>query len=77
MRIMTAEAFTLFNRRMHKTFELFSSRIGMAGVAKILDLQLQQTAEPGDMGVVAGEAISNDYRFMIHPFLKSITLMAI
>lgn len=77
MRIVAAEAFTLFNRRMHYTLELFSSRIGMAGVAKIFDLHLKQTAEPGDMGVVAGEAISKGYRFMIHPFLKSIALMAI
>jgi hypothetical protein len=77
MRIVTAEAFTLFNRLMYYPFELFSSRIGMAGVAKIFDLQLKQTAEPGDMGVVAGEAISIGYRFMIHPFLKRIALMAI
>ena len=64
MRIVTAQAFTLFNRGMHFALELFCCRISMAGVAKISDLHLQQTFETGNMGAVAGETGLNCSGFM-------------
>lgn len=76
MGIMAAEAFSLFHRFMHYTFELFCCRIGMARIAKLLDLLLEQTVISGDMRAVAGNTITIGCRFMFHPFLEGIAFMA-
>ena len=74
---MAVQALTPFNRLMHHdALADFIGRLCMTGIAKVLHLFLKQTTEPGDMGVMTGEAISISCRLMFHPFLKNIALMA-
>jgi len=75
MRIMTPQTLSLFNRLMDDALILLFFGIGMTGITEVFHLLLQQTAETGNMGAVAGETFPFTRRLMFHPFLESVAVM--
>jgi hypothetical protein len=51
--IVTAQTFALLDRLMDHSLVLLFGRIGMARVAQVFHLFLQQAAKTGNMGAVA------------------------
>jgi hypothetical protein len=75
VRVVAAKALSFVDRHMHHALAQFVGRIAVTGEAEVFHLFLKQSAEAGDMGIMAREAVSVSYRSMIHPFLKDSPLM--
>jgi hypothetical protein len=52
-------------------------QLAVTAETQVLDRSLEQALEPCDMGVMAGETVSGRSRFMTHPLLEIVAVMAI
>jgi hypothetical protein len=75
MGIVTGDALTFPNRSMHDSLLQALCHILMAGIAQLGRSFLKKTSEPGDMGIMTGEAFPRLDRRMLHLLLEGGTVV--
>jgi hypothetical protein len=75
MGIVTGEALAFPNRSMHDSLLQALGHIPMTGIAQLGRRFLEKTGEPGDMGIMTGEAFPRLDRLMLHLLLESGTVV--